>query len=267
MCGSGSIAPAPAQPNPPFGLAQCSSCGGIFLNPRPPVDAMKQYYDDYYEQGGGAVSAKAPEPSARQIRRGQRHIRRIGRYLEKPGRILDVGAGDGYLLKAALEAGWSVEGLELSQPRVDRAREWFGLKLHCGDLFNAPYAPGSFDAVGMFQLIEHVHDPCAIIRRVAEFLRPGGVLALSTPNVLAYAGKSRDVNTWRIPRHLFFFTPRTLVRTVESCGFTVVRRPLRWFANLEEQLGWQPWQNSGPLARVTRDLWTPFGLHLIAKRN
>jgi len=259
LCGARPPLAAPVQPDPPFGIKQCAACSLIFLSPRPPVDAMKSYYDDYYE--GDA------QRSPRQENRARRHISRLNRYATKPGRLLDVGAGDGYFLEAARHCGWQVEGLELSQPRVVHAKEWFNLSLHTTDVSSAPFPKESFDAIGMFQLIEHVHDPKALLQRVNGLLRPGGVLMLSTPNVLAYARKNRDVNTWRIPRHLFFFTPRTLVYAVEKAGFTVLRRPLKFYATLEERLGWQPWHTSGPLSRVTRDLWTPFGLHLIARKK
>lgn len=89
---------------------------------------------------------------------------------------------------------------------------------------------------------------------------------LSTPNVLAYGRKRRDVSTWQIPQHLFFFSPRTVVHAVESAGFTVVRRALRIFAALEKRWGWQPWPAGRPLARATRDLFTPFGLYLVARK-
>ena len=257
LCDFRPVSPAPVQPDPPFGIQQCGKCGIVFLSPRPPIDDMKAYYDEYYEG--------QDQRNARQERRAERHVRRLMRFAGKPGRLLDVGAGDGYFLNAARNAGWQVEGLELSEPRVSHAREWFKLELRSVDLMQAPFEPHSFDALSMFQLIEHVHDPRAIFRKARELLRPGGLMLLSTPNVLAYARKDRDVNSWRIPRHLFFFSPRTLVRSVEAEGFTVLRRPLRFFAALEEQLGWQPWATSGPVSRVTRDLWTPFGLHLIAR--
>jgi 2-polyprenyl-3-methyl-5-hydroxy-6-metoxy-1,4-benzoquinol methylase len=184
----------------------------------------------------------------------------------KPGRVLDVGAGDGYFLNAAQAAGWQVEGVELSAPRVARAREWFGLTLHSCDLASAPFAAGSFSAVTMLQLLEHLHDPAAVLRRGHELLQPGGLLLLSTPNVLAYARKQRGVDSWRIPRHLFFFSPRTLLQTVEAAGFRVLGHSLPLFSALEERLGWQPWPATAPLARATRDLWTPFGLHLLARK-
>jgi 2-polyprenyl-3-methyl-5-hydroxy-6-metoxy-1,4-benzoquinol methylase len=222
------------------------------------IEEMRHYYDEFY--------AGDRERDARQERRARRHFRRLSRVAGKSGRLLEIGAGDGYFLDAARAGGWQVEGLELSQPRVEHAKKWFNLDLRPEDVLNAKLEPGSFDAIAMFQLIEHVHEPRKLLLRVNELLRQGGVLALSTPNVLAYARKKRDVNSWRIPRHLFFFTPRSLVRTAEGAGFTVLRRSLRFHATLEEKLGWQPWPDAGPLAKVTRDLWTPFGLHMLARK-
>ncbi len=260
LCGSPNLQPAPLQPEPPFGLLQCGACGGIALSPRPLRSAMGAYYDAYY---GSEASAQKSE---RQARRATRHFSRLARHA-RAGRLLEIGAGDGYFLDAARRAGWTVEGLELSQPRVARAQEWFNLELKCADLDHAPFPAESFDAICMFQLIEHVHDPRNVLQRVHRLLRPGGVMMISTPNVLAYSRKNRGVNTWRIPRHLFFFTPRTLVRTVESLGFDVLRRSLKLYATIEERLGWQPWPSSTLLSGVTRDLWTPFGLHLIARKK
>ena len=260
LCDSAAIKAAPQQPDPPFGLMQCADCNSIFLSPRPCVEAMSAYYDDYYEND---ASAKIDD---RQTLRAQRHFRRLARHA-KPGRLLEIGAGDGYLLKTARDAGWQVEGLELSRPRVERAKKWFDLDLVQDDLSSLSLQIGGYDAVVMFQLIEHVHDPRALIRRSFELLKPGGVLMMSTPNVLAYARKVRDVNSWRIPRHLFFFTPMTLVQTVEKAGFKVLKRTLKLQAAMEEHLGWQPWSKTSLLSRATRDLCTPFGLHVVARKR
>jgi SAM-dependent methyltransferase len=259
LCDSGALSMTPVQPQPPFGLTQCNDCGLIFLSPRPPVDQMKAFYDSIYDDESKDVK------SQRQMTRAQRHIRRLSRYISPPGRVLEVGAGDGYFLNAAREAGWQVDGMDLAQPRVERAKKWFNISLHNCDLLSAPFEPGTFNVMSMFQLIEHVHDPRAIFMKAHQLLKPGGILMLSTPNVLAYSRKKRDVNSWVIPRHLFFFSPKTLVRCAEICGFKVVRRPLKFIAAVEERLNWTPWP-SGPVSRLTRDLWTPFGLNLIAKK-
>jgi 2-polyprenyl-3-methyl-5-hydroxy-6-metoxy-1,4-benzoquinol methylase len=261
LCDSPQIAATPLKAPPPFGLMQCANCAILFVSPRPVNEKMKDTYDEWY------APRETDKPPERQVARGKRHARRLQQYAAKPGRLLDIGAGDGYLLHAAKEMGWQVEGLEFSVPRIQRAKRWFGIDLERKDIFEAPYEKNSFDAITMFQLIEHVHDPRAIIQRSQELLKPGGLLAMSTPNVLTYRKKARGVETWKIPIHLFFFSPRTLVESVEKCGFTVVRRSLKRFAKAEKLLDWQPWESSGLVSRMTCDLLTPFGLNLIARKN
>jgi SAM-dependent methyltransferase len=257
ICQSGPTQLAPLQPQPPFGIQQCLACKMVFLSPRPPAAGMKDYYDEFYSD--------KQDRDPRQERRAQRHLRRLNRHFVRPGRVLEIGAGDGYFLHAARDAGWEIEGLELSAPRVQHAQEWFGLPLQNCDLMAAALKPATFDAVVMLQLIEHMHDPAAVLRKVRSLLRPGGILTLSTPNILAYARKDRGVDSWRIPRHLFFFTPRTLMCSAEACGFKVISQPLKTSAWQERVLGWQPWPGTGLLSRITRDLWTPFGLTLVAR--
>jgi len=251
---------APLQPDPPCGLMQCSACGIVFVSPRPRADAVKPRYDEYYDNKFGTSNP-------RQERRSQRHVRRLNRYAGKPGRLLEIGCGEGYFLKAARESGWHVDGIESSPPRIQRAKEWFGLELQCTDIHSAAFQPGTFDAIAMFQWIERTHDPRALLRRVNELLKPGGVIVMSTPNVLAHALKGRDANRWHIPRHLFFFSPKTLTRAVEREGFEVLRKTLKFYAALEEKLNWEPWPDCGPFKGVTRELWTPFGLYLAARKK
>lgn len=220
---------------------------------------MKSYYDSLYGNSAG-------QRSPRQERRARRHLARLRHYAPVPGRLLELGAGDGYFLNMARTAGWQVEGLELAQPRVQRAKEWFGLALHCCELSAAPFAPESFDAIGMMQLLEHLHDPRGALQGARRLLRSGGLLLLSSPNVLAYGRKRREVGSWQIPQHLFFFSPRTLVDAVQRAGFAVVRRRLKVFAALEKRFGWEPWPTAAPLVRATRDLCAPFGLYLVARK-
>jgi 2-polyprenyl-3-methyl-5-hydroxy-6-metoxy-1,4-benzoquinol methylase len=259
LCNSAAVAKAPDQPQPPFGLMHCQDCSGIFLSPRPRIEDMHQYYDDFYKGDR--------KKSSRQELRAKKHFRRLARSMPTPGDILEVGAGDGYFLNAAKEAGWRVQGLELSQPRIEQAKQWFGIDLQPHDLLKADLKAESFDAIAMFQLIEHVHDPRAILKRVHQLLRPGGVLMLSTPNVLAYGRKKRDVDHWLIPRHLFFFTPGSLVTNAESLGFQVVRRSLKLQARLEMKFGWRPWTSSRTLSGAIRNLCTPFALRLVARKR
>jgi SAM-dependent methyltransferase len=260
LCGAPGAQDAPVQPQPPFGLKVCGACSIVYVSPRPVLSAMKAYYNTMYD---AAMNQRSP----RQERRARRHLSRLARYKPVPGRLLEVGAGDGYFLNAARVAGWEVEGLELSQPRVARARKWFGLTLHCCELAAAPFPPAHFDAVSMLQVLEHLHDPRAALRRAHELLRPGGLLILSSPNILAYGRKKRAVSSWQIPEHLFFFSPRTLVYAVEDASFMIVRRRLKFFAFLEKALRWAPWPTVTPGSLATRNLCSPFGLYLVARKT
>ena len=258
LCKSQWLLPAPVQPQTPFGLVQCGACAAVFLSPRPVAEAMPAYYDEYHAEN---------KKSARQEHRAKRHYRRLARYKHKPGGLLEIGCGEGHFLHIARDHGWQVAGLELSQPRIERAKTMFGLDVIRGDVSTASFTPESFDAIAMFQLLEHLHDPRAVLQRAHTLLRPGGVLLISTPNVLAYARKKRGVDSWCIPRHLVFFSPRTIVQVLETLSFEVLNKSLRLHASLEEHLGWQPWPCNAFFSNITRNLWTPFGLRVIARKR
>jgi len=261
LCGLASMEPAPQQPASPYGLMQCADCNIIFVSPRPSAGSIPAVYDAYYTN-------RFVEPTSKLQARAQRHVRRVLKYVPGPARILEVGAGDGYFLHELHRIGWTVEGVELAEPRVRRAREWFNLTLHNCDLISAPLEKGIFDVITMFQVIEHTNNPLAILRRANDLLKPGGLLLLSTPNVLSYPRRGRKVPRWNIPLHLFFFTPNTLVRAAEAAGFTVVRKTLKFQAKMERRFKWQPWPGSGSIiGRAAQTLITPFGLNLVARKT
>ena len=265
LCRATRLSVPPVAVPAPFGLKECDGCTGVFLSPRPKPEAMKVGYDvSYPERPAFQVNAKTEK---RWRGRAERHVRRLARYFSRPGHVLDVGAGDGLFLKTARAAGWKVDGVELSSPLVQRARESCQIELCNSDLSVAPFAPESFEAVTMFQLIEHLHAPGEALVRARQLLRPGGLLLLSTPNALAYPRKQRPALTWSIPWHLVFFTPYSLVRTVEAAGFTVIRPALTWQARIERSLGWRPWPNTFSVNGLLRNALTPFGLWLVARKK
>ena len=87
-----------------------------------------------------------------------------------------------------------------------------------------PFEPGSFDAAGMFEVIEHLRDPMAVLRAARRAVRPGGVLVLSTPNL---SSVSRWVlgKQWAVlspAEHLYYFTEVTLSAALIKAGFARV---------------------------------------------
>ena len=136
------------------------------------------------------------------------------------GRLLEVGCSTGELLVAA-SAQFAVTGVEADAASscVARAR---GLDCFSGTLFDARFPEGHFDAAALYHVIEHLPSPRRALREVHRVVRPGGWLAVETPN-LANPWFRLLGARWRqfIPDHRFFFTPETIGRLCEENGFEV----------------------------------------------
>jgi predicted SAM-dependent methyltransferase len=121
-------------------------------------------------------------------------------------------------------AGWEVQGIEpdASAAAVARAS---GVPVLDTPLEEAPLSPGSFDAVTLNHVIEHLYDPIDALRIVRDLLQPGGVIWIATPN-LESRGHDRYGPHWiglDPPRHLALFTHSSLSHAVESAGFKALR--------------------------------------------
>ena len=119
--------------------------------------------------------------------------------------------------------GWHVVGVEVDEAAAAKARR-FSEEIHVGDVLEAPFAPGRFDVVTAFHVLEHVPDPVAVLRRTLSWLAPGGLLIVEVPNAggLGAAVFGRAWSGLELPRHLSHFTPETLTRAVEQAGGRVV---------------------------------------------
>ncbi|GIU93812.1 MAG: hypothetical protein KatS3mg012_0269 [Gaiellaceae bacterium] len=145
-------------------------------------------------------------------------------------RVLDVGCSAGTLARPLVEKGCSVIGIERDPVAAARAREV------CDDVMVAdietahlPFARRSFDAIVCADVIEHLRDPVAVLRRLHPLLRPGGTLALSTPNVANWsirlsllAGRWRYTERGILDRtHVHLFTRATLSRALANAGYRI----------------------------------------------
>jgi SAM-dependent methyltransferase len=138
------------------------------------------------------------------------------------GTLLDIGAGRGRFVASARAAGWSASGIEPSARGVEAARSVYGLELERASLADAS---GTYDAISMWHVLEHLDDPGGALARVASLLPAGGVLLVGVPNlasVQARVGRGRWFHL-DLPRHRTHFTPAGLRSLLERHGFTVER--------------------------------------------
>jgi SAM-dependent methyltransferase len=98
------------------------------------------------------------------------------------------------------------------------------LEVAAHDFTSLPVEHASLDAVVLWDVIEHLPNPRATISRAWDWLRPGGIIALSTGNVSSLAARIHGPD-WSLltpPWHQFYFSRKTLKRLLESCGFEVI---------------------------------------------
>lgn len=222
-----------------FALVRCGACGLVRTDPLPEDLAAHYPGGDYY-------SFRPPRPPGARVRervrcaygveepasQAGRLLGRIGRDRltpglppGPPGEILDVGCGSGEFLLALREARWRPHGIETSERAVDAAHEAGLDDVRAGDLLDARFPTGRFDAVRFWHSLEHMPSPRAQLAEARRVLRSGGSLTIGVPNFASLLSR-RARERWYyldVPRHLWHFEPRTLTRLVERCGFRVTR--------------------------------------------
>ncbi|MEH3055199.1 MAG: class I SAM-dependent methyltransferase [Patulibacter minatonensis] len=158
----------------------------------------------------------------------QRMVRLVG----ADRRVLDAGCSSGYLTERLVRNGCTVVGLEYDAEAAAVAGRWCEQML-VGDIetMDLPLEEESFDVVLCGDLIEHLRNPQAAMARLRPFLRPGGRLVLSTPNVANWSvrlmllfGRFRYTERGLLDRtHTHLFTRKTLREAVEAAGYDVLR--------------------------------------------
>ncbi len=104
-----------------------------------------------------------------------------------PGRALDVGCGRGALGAVLIAHGWRVDGVEPSPDAVEAARER-GVDARPGTLSSLALDDSVYDLVTFMHSLEHTVEPVRDLRRAAQSLQPGGMLAVTVPNFGGDAG-------------------------------------------------------------------------------
>jgi SAM-dependent methyltransferase len=142
----------------------------------------------------------------------------------RPGRYLDVGCGTGGVVKVALQRSWDAVGQEISDWAATEGAK-AGVTIVNATLLDAHFDADSFDAISMFDVLEHLPLPGPYMLEIHRILRPGGVLLLETPNIdgffarYVYGDKSDLIK----PRaHICLYGPRNVRRLLSAIPFSGV---------------------------------------------
>ena len=208
-----------------FAIVQCAGCGLQFTNPRPGAADIGRYYesDDYVSHNSGAGGLINQAYRVARFFTMRRKVGQLNRLAPRRGKLLDYGCGTGHFLAAAQAAGWQVAGLEPNARAREEASRRLGQPV--GQESLASFAPGTFDAVTLWHVLEHVHLLNETLAQLAALLKPDGVLLIAVPNV-----ESLDAQHYRelwaaydVPRHLYHFAAKTMAQLLKKHKLRIIQ--------------------------------------------
>lgn len=237
-----------------FDMYECATCGAGYLNPRPTRQSIGLAYARYYTHS--AAAPPVPESTAlarlrRRLANGYRNARygadarpalAVGAALLKTlpaqrivldsyyrflprahGHLLDFGCGNGGFLDIARGLGWRCTGMDFDPGAVDAARRQGHAVIHGGpEALNG--IGETFDAVTVSHVLEHMHDPQALLSALFAVLKPGGGIYVETPNFgsICHRHFGRHWRGIEAPRHLAIPAAASLRHALTAAGFTAI---------------------------------------------
>ena len=219
-------------------IMRCRRCGLAFLNPRPSAEELSRYYEsDYYESDDplahGYEDYEALAPALEHM--AAQKVALVRSRLTG-GKLLDVGAGFGHFVQAARRAGFDANGIEVSPVGARFARERLDAPVTQGTLDSVDAPPGAFDAITLWDVLEHVHSARTALDQVGGLLRPGGYVFLTVPDADGLLARLMGPKWFGYQKidHTYYFTPRTIRKLLSASGFSDVEcRMGSWSCSVE----------------------------------
>ena len=213
-------------------VIDCTPCGFRHITPLPTEEELREVYEhEYYSIEKPLYLERVREDLPWWNRLYAERLAAIGDTRTSAGRrLLDVGSGPGFLLRFAKDHGWDPVGIEPSRQAAEHAR---GLGVEVIEAFlddRLVNELGTFDAIHLAEVLEHLPDPRGMVERCRELLVPGGALCVSVPNdynpfqrLLVERGLQEP---WWVapPHHLNYFDFDSLERLLADAGLEVRAR-------------------------------------------
>lgn len=207
-----------------FAYYRCGACGALSIDPVPANRLHEIYPPSYYSfrppQRGLVYRVKD--------RLDRRWFRAITRQL--PGErlaALDIGGGNGQQLSSLRAADRRISRSVVVDidDNAEQAARALGHEYVRSRVEDARIE-GTFDVILLLNLIEHVANPSAVLRKARSLLSPTGVVVIKTPNhhsLDARLFRRRNWGGYHCPRHWVIFTRESFERLAQAAGLRVVR--------------------------------------------
>lgn len=216
-----------------FAIWKCAHCSLLFTQDIPAEENIGKYYNSH----NYISHSDTKEGFINQAYHTVRSIALTGKknLIEKKtgiaaGNILDIGCGTGAFLDKMKKGGWQVTGLEPDEGARQKAASLYNIQTRpSAELFNLQ--PGSFDAITLWHVLEHVHRLHEYIDQIKKLLTSQGLIFIALPNHTSVDAENYKENwaAFDVPRHLYHFSPYSMNVLMNKHGMRIKEMKPMWF--------------------------------------
>ena len=240
-----------------FDIYECTDCGLVFTQDIPDEKEIDRYYESpsyisHSNTDKGLVNRTYHLVRKIMLRNKARLIEKLT--LLKNGKLLDYGAGAGHFARVMAAKGWDVTAIEKNANARELALDRFSFTMHPVEALQG-INEREMDVVTMWHVMEHIQDPDNMWRELYRILDDTGVAVIAVPNSISYDAQ-RYKEHWAaydVPRHLWHFTPSTIMRWGEKHGFLLEKQYTMPFDGF--YISMLSEQNKGSRLHMVKGFW------------
>jgi SAM-dependent methyltransferase len=200
-----------------YRMVRCNTCGLVRSDPVASDELLAKLYESSsfdYDQEVQSLQAT--------------YGRALGWLQARSDRyetLLEIGCGNGFFLQQALRQGWrEARGVEPSEDAVAKAPPELDGAIVQDMMRSGLFAPESFDAVCLFQVLDHISDPLELLNECAAVLRPGGHILALNHNVTAWSARLLGERSPIVDiEHTYLYSPVTMRSLFAKASFVDAR--------------------------------------------
>lgn len=239
-----------------YAAIQCTNCQVVCVYPMPDQDELISYYSTYNptleSEYTNTQLVELHQPVLNYL------VTKLGNNQHLS--FLDYGFGSGAFLKQVANKGFLAYGVEFSEQNCKQLQfycQQSALPISVINLVNQSldsFADQQFDCITLFQVIEHLVDPLAVLQQLSKLQKPGGIIYLECPNndatylkvknaIRKQVGRETFFSSLNPPQHIYGFNRHSMKLLLENAGYTPLEikdYPLADGVHQVETLFWYP---------------------------